>query len=342
MKPTAFKSFFALLMICLLSVAAHTAEISFDAAREAAFNGRRAEAIEICKAIIAKDPEAYETRTLLGRVYAWEDQYEKAREQFNYVLKAKPDSADARAGLNDVEIWEGRSRKTLYKAVLAYTHDELTQNFDPWDLASLSLSRQFNFGSVIARMNRANRFDTDGTQFEVDAYPHLRDGTYFYLNAGFSSDSIFAQRRYGIEGYQSLGDGYEGSLGFRYLQFTNSIVRIFTGTIGKYLGNYFLLFRLNGVPDPSGTSFSGRFQLRKYSGDENYIQVAVGAGRSPTFASTAGDVVVLRSTSASVDGYRLIAPLLYGSAGIGYSHDEIRASVFRGDWSFSLGLEKRF
>jgi YaiO family outer membrane protein len=209
-------------------------------------------------------------------------------------------------------------------------------------MASLSLSRQFSFGSVVGRMKKADRLQTEGTQFEIDAYPHLREGTYLYLNAGTSNDSIFPKTRYGVEAYQSFENAYEVSLGLRYLAFTNSIVRILTASVGKYIGNYYFVFRTNVVPDESGNSLSGRLQVRRYFGDEDYLQLTVSAGDSPTFASSSQEVVVLKSNSVSIDLYHSIVPSWYGSLGLGHSDEEIRQGVVRGDWSFSAGIEKRF
>ncbi len=245
------------------------------------------------------------------------------------------------AEASSVTAVEAAKEELNNKAVFSYTHDELTEGFDPWNQYSVSLGRKFSFGSVIARMNQANRFKTDGTQFEVDAYPRLRDGTYLYLNAGISSDSVFPGQRYGIEIYQNLDNAWEASLGLRYLEFTRSIVRIFTGTVGKYIGNYYFLFRANLVPDVSGTSFSGRLQIRRYLDDESYFSVSASSGESPTLA-TAGNMVVLRSSSASLDLYKSLIPSVFGSLGVSYSKDEIRADTFRGDWTLSAALEKRF
>src|SRR6266568_7205986 len=66
-----------------------------------------------------------------------------------------------------------------------YEYEHYQKNaLDPWRLYTGELSHKFGFGSVIARVNRAHRFAEWGTQYEVDAYPHLMPGMYAYLNAG--------------------------------------------------------------------------------------------------------------------------------------------------------------
>ncbi len=229
----------------------------------------------------------------------------------------------------------------LNKAIISYAHDELTEGFDPWDQYSVSLGRKFSFGSVIARVNQARRFNTNGTQVEVDAYPRIRDGTYLYLNAGRSSDSIFPSQRYGFEIFQNLGNAWEASLGNRYLEFDQSIVRIYTGTVGKYIGNYYYLFRANFVPDEAGDSYSGRMQIRRYYGNENYVSISASAGDSPTLV-TAGNIAVLKSSGGSLDLYHSLTATVFGSLGLSYSKDEIRAGTYRGDWTYSGSIEKRF
>ena len=140
-----------------------------------------------------------------------------------------------------------------YKASLVLNRDDFDQGFDSWNQASFSLARRFSMGSVIARANQATRFNVNGTQLEVDAYPKFREGTYAYFNVGYSSSSIFPEFRYGAEIFQSLADAWETSLGFRYLEFKSSKITIYTGTVGKYVGDYYFLFRLNVIPEKIGT-----------------------------------------------------------------------------------------
>jgi len=64
----------------------------------------------------------------------------------------------------------------------------------PWREEQVQLSRQTGLGSVIARFSQAGRFSIVSQQVEIDAYPHIRPGTYAYLNVGYSSDAAVYSR----------------------------------------------------------------------------------------------------------------------------------------------------
>ena len=228
------------------------------------------------------------------------------------------------------------------KVSVSYTQDTLDLGFSDWKMLSTALSHQFELGSVIGRLNQAHRFDSDGNQFEIDSYPHLREGTYAYLNLGYSSDSIFPTCRFGAEIYQNLGQAWEASFGFRKLIFQKSTVTIWTGTIAKYIGNYYLVLRLNSVPDEAGNSISYGPQIRRYFGDHDYVGISAGSGRSPTQVANDSRVLILVSKRLSLDAQFEFKPTWVVTAGLGDSEDEIREGVVRRDQSFSLGLEETF
>jgi YaiO family outer membrane protein len=85
-----------------------------------------------------------------------------------------------------------------------------------WEV--LLYSRLTKFGTVIGRVNYANRFQTDGLQAEVDAYPRLSNVFYTYVNAGYSENAgVFPKYRAGFSLYANLPKSYEAEAGWRYL-----------------------------------------------------------------------------------------------------------------------------
>lgn len=69
---------------------------------------------------------------------------------------------------------------------------------------------------------------------EIDAYPRFREGTYAYVSGAFApSPSLFPQYRFTGDLYQSLGAGFEASVGYRRMQFTNA-VNIYVGSLTNY------------------------------------------------------------------------------------------------------------
>ncbi len=236
-----------------------------------------------------------------------------------------------------------KDSKPLNTASLSYSKDTFDQGYDDWDFFSATVSRKFDFGSAAFRVNEANRFGLKGWQYEFDAYPSLRDGTYMYLNTGFSnSTSLFPKNRFGAEIYQSLPFSWEVSLGFRHLIFENSVVNIQTATVGKYIGNYFLTARVNNIPNSTGTSNSFSVQGRKYFGDEDYVALSYGSGRSLSQIGTSEDIAALSSRKFGLDSRFEVWPTWILNTGLSYESEEIRPSAFRIRKSFSIGIDKRF
>jgi YaiO family outer membrane protein len=142
-----------------------------------------------------------------------------------------------------------------------------------WQLSYIEYSHKFeNFGSVILRMNRADRFGQDGYQYEIDAYPRLGNGFYMFLNAGWSDDSLFPDRRFGAQIYKNFEGGWEASIGARYLDFGDSTT-IYTGSIGRYVGNWYTTLSPYVVHDEDGTSATGVLEVRRYlsTGDDYWL-----------------------------------------------------------------------
>ncbi len=151
--------------------------------------------------------------------------------------------------------------------------DVFDKVYDPMYLTSVSYTRHTKYGSIIPRINYANRFNTSGVQYEVDAYPKFFEKVYMYTNYGFSDASIFPKHRGGAELYVNLPKAMEVSLGARYLNFVTSDVYIYTASFGVYSGNYFFSVRPYVTPSEGNTfSVSGSLLARKYLKDKyNYI-----------------------------------------------------------------------
>lgn len=378
----------------------------FARARSLAFNGRRPEAIALCREALQRSPGYLDIRVLIGRIQAWEGRYDEGRAELQQVLRSDPAHLDGRLALVDLELWSDQPRTALLlcdeglalhpaqptllfkkaraqknigafadalataklaqgadpgayeirpfienvtelarrsKVSLNVTNDLFDQTFDPWWTTSLSLSHRFDGGSLVGRVNHATRFGDTANQFEVDAYPRWKDGTYFYLNAGFSDASIFPHRRYGAEIFHNFAKGIEGSLGLRYLQFSSSTVTIHTGSIGKYWGDYLFTLRANHTPSSIGASRSGSFSVRRYFSDaDNYLTFKLGSGVSPDQSNPNAEILNLRSRNAGLGLQGWIHPRVILSGSVAYEKQEVFAGVERAQTTLNLGLEWRF
>ena len=374
-------------------------------AQALAYAGERAEAMALCREILAKNPSDRNAKTLLGRINAWEGNYERARVLLGQVVDAHPGDTEARRALVDVELWSGRPQvaralaeegldlrpaspnllmgnaralsklglpeealatareavaadpdngrtRDFYRLLLEYTQrNKLSVDYrrewfnddtDPWEMTSISYRRQFNWGSLIPRLNIARRFNKSDVQFEVDSYPRVGENMYGYLNFGVSGNELFPRIRYGAELYRNFQKGWEASLGFRRLEFNSGGVTIYTGTVARYLGSYWIQIRPQYVTKNSGSSFSGRVRIRRFlNGRYEYLELSGGAGNDlgSNLVDTASD---LDSSSVQLAYHRRIRDSLVLKANLGIERESLSNGRDRDGIFFGLGLDYLF
>jgi YaiO family outer membrane protein len=85
---------------------------SYEEARNMAFNGERAKARQLCKAILAKGFNS-DVALLLGRTYAWDGMYDSTRVVLNQVLDLNAGNMEALDAFADVEYWSGNYDKAI-------------------------------------------------------------------------------------------------------------------------------------------------------------------------------------------------------------------------------------
>jgi YaiO family outer membrane protein len=207
----------------------------------------------------------------------------------NQILDIDPSHKQAQELLDRIT-----TRKFNNFAGLGYRGHYFSQETDPWHLFYAELGRRTRLlGPLTARVNYANRFSDSGLQLEVDAYPTLRQGTYLYLNAGYSPDeNLFPTTRFGFEIFQTIPFSWELSAGFRLLNFEKKDLLIFTGSINKYYRKYFFSFRpyisiSSNADDPSNQSYF--FTIKRYfTSPDHSLTLVAGRGFSADFDRLSG------------------------------------------------------
>jgi YaiO family outer membrane protein len=238
------------------------------------------------------------------------------------------------------------ARRTVAPTVSAatdFSYVSFSGTTDPWKLASFALSRHSAAGSFIARVNYANRFATDGAQVEADAYPRVSENVYLYLNAGYSSATIFPAWRSGGEVFTSLPGAWEASVGFRQLRFGGSPVTLFTGAVGKYIGNYWLSLRPYLRSKTGGLSASAGLTARRYFEDgDHWIGAAASYGSSPTDRITPDAIGRTHALSVSLNGHTGLTPRLLATWKLGHDAEELTPGNTRTSTTVTAGLKLTF
>ncbi len=223
-----------------------------------------------------------------------------------------------------------------------YDYDHFSKVFDPWHAVAISYSRKTAVGSVIGRINYANRFLTNGVQFEVDAYPRFANGFYSYINFGYSSSSIFPKFRFGLSLYYSLPLSFEIDAGIRYLKFPSSKTDIYTFALGKYYSAFWFSLRTFIIPNANSASYSYTLITRYYLTDaDNYLALSLGSGISPDERSL-NNPNLLISKKVGADYNFRISKRQTVSLTTGYIYEEYFTGLFRNKISFGLGTQFSF
>ncbi len=221
---------------------------------------------------------------------------------------------------------------------MGYGGDRFSDQRTPWNEYSTGLSRQTPVGSVIARVSHAERFGFSDRLFEVEFYPSIRPGTYGFVSYGRSEDdALFPNYRMAADLYQSLGRGYEASVGFRRLAFS-STTDIYLGTLTKYVGNWMITGKVFSVPDYEAAADSVSFHglVRHYiRGDgESFLTAGYSRGSNREELS---DSAELRQLDA--DTLRAGAEILLGRTVVAVSGSSSRQERARFGtlWQHSFG-----
>ncbi|MGN6195388.1 MAG: YaiO family outer membrane beta-barrel protein [Ginsengibacter sp.] len=203
--------------------------------------------------------------------------FSQASEVLNELLKKDSKNTEARTELENL-----KEQQVKNKIGVSYDFVSFDKQYnDPWHLVSVDYTRSTKIGSITGRINYANRFKTNGTQFEIDAYPRISKTFYSYMNAGISDkNGVFPQYRAGFSLYANLPNSFEAEGGFRYLYFDDA-TWIYTASLGKYFKNYWFNFRTYLTPSSNAVSNSYSFTTRYYFKGTDYFALGLGTGISP-------------------------------------------------------------
>ncbi|MBB6328291.1 YaiO family outer membrane protein [Algoriphagus iocasae] len=272
-----------------------------------------------------------------SRLYYYQDSYDEAQE----IAEDLFDNGYRTDGI--LSYIQNLRRLGRTNAIgMTYDYDNFQGDLTPWNTFSFYGRTQTKFtGSLIARVTQTSRFDSQGTLFELDAYPSLGEKAYAYVNIGGSKASFFPKFRFGTSIYYNLENAWEVEGGYRYLGFTEG-THIITASLGKYVGNWWLNLRANVIPYDGKVSTSANFQARYYfKTAEDFFSIQLSSGVSPD-EENRDQTQLLNSYRARLGYQQLISPRFLISAYTGYSKDELSADNFRNDLNFTLGLEYRF
>lgn len=269
-------------------------------------------------------------------------EFQEANRVVNSLLKYDPQNAEVRSLSERIKNQASRN-----KGGISYDFVGFDKQFtNPWHLVSLSYSRSTGMGSVIGRVNYANRFTQSALQFEADAYPRISKTFYSYINVGISdTSSVFPHYRAGFSLYANLPHSFEAEAGFRYL-FFNEATWIYTGSVGKYFKNYWFNLRSYLTPGRSNISHSYSLTTRYYfGGAEDYFALGLRTGISPDDRNNnvqLSSPAKLKSNGISAEFNKSFRGVNIINLTGAWQHQEYLPSTFGNQFSLGIGYQKRF
>jgi hypothetical protein len=237
-------------------------------------------------------------------------------------------------------------RRNLVRPWLGARYDlDAVSGLDAWQELTVEGAQPVGATMLIARGREARRFGSYGTQVEGEAYPQLDPLTYLYLGvAGSSSSDVYPTLRVAGEAYRELPAAWEVSLGGRYARTPAVQLRTITGTIARYMGDWWLSAR------PSYTSYSGEHARslsgvarRYFSGRYDYVSmtVAASAGADPEASDPLRleRAATLHGWAAHVERLRPVGDRLRLRYGAGYEREELAAGGPREHRTIVVGAD---
>lgn len=299
------------------------------------------------KANLAEENEYPDKENLtLKRVYAYKGlmEYDSAisileRKENKYLL----DSSSIKYLYDEMIMKSKRNFITAYYAIDLFENN----NPEPQHLAYLDYGVRLNKNTLVLRLNWANRFNQNGAQLEADFYLELPKSQYMYFNYGFAlTNELFPRHRAGVEYFFPLKKNFEGSIGARYINFTDNQVFVLTGHLGKNINKLWLSLRPYFSFQKSGNYLSLVGNARLYGNNRlNFWGVELGYGNSPDeryILDPGGDYFNFNSYRIKLEKGFKIGKASDLKLGASYTYEEIQKSVFRSRITFEVIYKYRF
>ncbi len=183
----------------------------------------------------------------------------------------------------------------------------------PWHLGTIQYIGERKWGSVLGRINYANRRSNgsqliDGVQFEGESYFFTGENSYANVSIGYSEDLVFPKWRLGASYFQTLPRGWELDLGARYTYVAQNSIPAGILGVGKYFGSYWM--HLRSFFQEQNTNVYPAFTLTSryyYNTRFDYVNFILGYGTSPDERVILADLdqrVELNSYRAGLGYYR--------------------------------------
>ncbi|MCH7397126.1 YaiO family outer membrane beta-barrel protein [Belliella sp. DSM 107340] len=275
------------------------------------------------------------------------------RDEYDFLkatLEEYPEISEFRQRFNNLESRFNSDRIGINYSLTGFSREGV----GPWHLTGLQYIREREWGSLIGRVNYADRLSagesiSSGFQYEVESYFFTGKTSYSYAGLAYSNDIVFPNLRFGYSFFKNFQKGWEGEVGLRYTvvsppegnrEFRSGIIGV-----GKYLGSYWLNLRMFIQNEEDSFYPAFTFTSRYYLGGRfDYLSFIVGYGTSPDERTTLGQFdnrVALESYRFGFGYYKSISEKFFIGVQLMYNYQEYNPSFAQNEYEGSLNLQYR-
>lgn len=223
------------------------------------------------------------------------------------------------------------------------------KGYGPWHLMGFQYIRERQWGSLIGRINYADRLSSgqsiaNGIQYEAESYFFTGKNNYSFVSAAFSKEPVFPKVRLGYSFYQNFKKGWEGDLGLRYIktqdgaEFSTVVVGL-----GKYIASYWINLRTFVQKDEQEYNPALTLTVRYYFDTRfDYLTFIAGYGSSPEEPTTLGQFrerISLDSYRSGAGYYRMFNKHYIMGIQLIYNHQEYVRNLTQNELEISLSFQ---
>ncbi len=229
-------------------------------------------------------------------------------------------------------------KKDLNTIEAGIRHEGFNKNYRSRLFLYLQYGRKIKNVDVFVKMMHYTFGSLDGCQFESEAYWKFKKKGYAYFDAAYSDAIILPNYRLRAEVYQYAGN-FECSFGAGVVKpFTFREIPLVTGTIGYYLGDYYIYARPTFSYVDNGITKSIFVQGRRYFSKTDFVAVSLLKGADTGTSRNLNAII----NSFGIDTYliRLSGQLKLGKYKLGAGLDN--GGIFipeRGEYAKFFGFD---
>jgi len=253
----------------------------------------------------------------------------------------------AAARLLQQRIRQVRASKLKNALTVTHIYDSFTYDKSFWNRTSVSYKRETKVGPVLGIVNRSKRFDIEGFQVGLSAYPRWSKKAYSFASIAYSDSPIYPDINGAISIFNQWSRHYETEFGFTYMEFDGATkVWFHKASLSKYAGNTLINGGVMIIRTSEGLAYVQHLKFRQYlRNGKGYFSAEFGVGntaRDFQASNAYNEVFQLSSKRATIGINRNLSPTLSIKASGGLEQALYQENITGMRLTLEGGLSYRF